>query len=101
MLSAYCLMKSFVGQAQLKRGCSGTILTAINQDELSAIVLPKIPDEIQEKIANKITSMYEQKSLAKKMLEIAKIGVETAIEQDETKAIKWMKEATQKLYDVY
>jgi len=36
------LLKTKVGQLQLKKGCKGTILTAIGKDELSKIVLPKI-----------------------------------------------------------
>ncbi len=38
------ILKSMVGQLQLKKGCSGTILTAINNDELTRVVLPN-PDE--------------------------------------------------------
>ena len=34
------LLKSKIGQLQLKRGCSGTILTAINKEEFRNIILP-------------------------------------------------------------
>ena len=48
------LLKSHAGQLQLKKGCSGTILTAINKDELGKIVLPLINDETQAEIRQKI-----------------------------------------------
>lgn len=48
------LMKSIVGQLQMKKGCSGTILTAINQEEFKQIVLPKIDTSIQSQIRQKI-----------------------------------------------
>ena len=41
------LLKSIVGQLQLKKGCSGTILTAINKSEFSKIAVPKIEAEKQ------------------------------------------------------
>jgi type I restriction enzyme S subunit len=36
-----CLMKSHIGLQQLERGCSGTILTAINKSEFMNLALPK------------------------------------------------------------
>ena len=86
------LLKTKVGQLQLKKGCRGTILTAIGKDELSKIVLPEIDPGIQKEILKKITEMYEAKSLSKTLLEIAKRGVEIAIEKDEPTAEKWIKE---------
>lgn len=86
------LLKTKVGQLQLKKGCKGTILTAIGKDELSKIVLPKINSKTQEEIKTKITEMYEAKKISKSLLEIAKRGVEMAIEKDEQEAEKWIEE---------
>ena len=76
---------------QLKKGCNGTILTAINKDEFSKIILPKIPEQIQQTIKNKISLVYETRAKSKQLLEIAKRGVEMAIEQDEETAEEWIK----------
>lgn len=84
------LLKTKVGQLQLKKGCKGTILTAIGKDELSKIVLPEIKSKTQEEVRKKITKMYETKKLLKSLLEIAKRGVEMAIEKDEQEAEKWI-----------
>ncbi|MEW6408146.1 MAG: restriction endonuclease subunit S [Patescibacteria group bacterium] len=86
------LLKTKVGQLQLKKGCKGTILTAIGKDELSKIVLPKIDPKTQEEIKKKIAEMYETKKLSKSLLEIAKRGVEMAIEKDEQEAENWIKD---------
>ncbi len=91
------LLKTKVGQLQLKRGCKGTILTATSKDELSKIVLPKIDSKIQEEIKKKITEMYETKKLSKFLLEIAKRGVEMAIEKNEQEAEKWINNEIKKL----
>jgi restriction endonuclease S subunit len=86
------LLKTKVGQLQLKKGCKGTILTAIGKEELFKIVLPKIDPKTQGEIKNKITEMYETKKLSKSLLEIAKRSVEMAIEKDEQEAEKWIRE---------
>jgi restriction endonuclease S subunit len=91
------LLKTKVGQMQLKKGCKGTILTAIDKNELSKIVLPKIDSKTQEEIKAKITEMYEAKKLSKSLLEIAKRGVEMAIEKDEQEAGKWINGEIEKL----
>jgi restriction endonuclease S subunit len=86
------LLKSLVGQFQLKKGCSGTILTAIGEDEFKRIILPDLPASIQSDIKKKITEMYTAKALSKRLLDIAKRGVEMAIEKDEQDAQKWIDE---------
>lgn len=91
------LLKSFIGQLQLKKGCSGTILTAIGDDEFKRIILPDLPESIQNDIKKKITEMYNAKALSKRLLDIAKHGVEMAIERSEKDAIKWIEVKTNSL----
>ena len=89
------LMKSIVGQLQLKRGCSGTILTAINKGELKRLILPVIPLDIQAQIKQNIIDSYNLRKQSKHLLECAKRTVEIAIEQDEQVAIEWLTSETQ------
>lgn len=91
------LLETKIGQLQLKKGCKGTILTAISKDELSKVVLPKIDLKIQEEIKKKISEMYETKKLSKSLIEIAKRGVEMAIENDEKGAEKWINNEVREL----
>ncbi len=83
-------LKSRAGQLQLKKGCSGTILTAISKDELARIIIPKIDEKIQKEIKAKIEEMYQAKTLLNNLLGIAKRGVELAIEKDEKMAQEWI-----------
>lgn len=91
------LLKTKIGQMQLKKSCSGTILTAIGKDAFSKIVLPKVDPEIQDQIKEKIIEMYSTKKLSKSLLKIAKSGVELAIEKDEEEAGKWINNELEKL----
>ena len=85
------LMKSTIGQLQLKRGCSGTILTAIGKDETSNIVFPIIRRETQIEIRQRVTEAFALRRRSKHLLECAKRAVEIAIEQDEQTALAWLK----------
>jgi restriction endonuclease S subunit len=84
------LMKSIVGQLQLKKGCNGTILTAINKEEFKKITLPIIGDTIQDQIRQKVTESFKLRKQSKSLLECAKKAVELAIEKDEDSAMKWL-----------
>ena len=84
------LLKSIVGQLQLKKGCSGTILTAINKEEFSKIAVPKIKEEKQVEIEQKVIESFNLRNRAKDLLEHAKSAVEIAIEQNEQTAINWL-----------
>ena len=85
------LLKSSVGQLQLKKGCSGTILTAINREEFGRIVVPFITVDKQSEIQQKVIESFSLRRQAKDLLECAKRAVEIAIEQDEQTAIDWLK----------
>ena len=85
------LMKSIVGQMLLKKGCNGTILTAINKDEFLKVVFPELPSGIQNKIQQKVAESFSLRKKSKHLLECATKAVETAIEQDEKTATEWMR----------
>ena len=84
------LFKSNAIQSLMKQRCSGTILAGITKDELLSMPLPKIDDELQKRIANKVQHSFELRARAKQLLEDAKCAVEMAIEQGEDIALKWL-----------
>ena len=86
------LMKSIVGQLQLKRGCSGTILTAISKDELCRLVLPVIGSHEQVLVRRRITEATRLRQEALRLLDRARRSVEVAIEQGEKRSIEWLKD---------
>ena len=89
------LMKSIVGQLQLKKGCTGSILTAINTCEFNQIILPLISNERQTQIQQKIVESFNLRKQSRQLLECAKRAVEIAIEQNEQTAIDWLENATE------
>ena len=74
------LFKSLPIQNLMKKGCSGTILTAISKSEFEKIPIPLICKEVQEEIAKHVQKSFELRKEAMQLLENAKLTVETVIE---------------------
>ena len=74
------LFKSQLIQNLMKKGCSGTILTAISKSELEKIPIPIIRQEAQDEIAKHVRKSFELRAEAMHLLENAKLTVELAIE---------------------
>ena len=74
------LFKSEVMQNLFKRNCSGTILTAVNHNELQKIVVPKIRKEVQAEIAENVQKSIALRNEAKSLLENAKLQAENTIQ---------------------
>lgn len=74
------LFKSLPIQNLMKKGCSGTILTAIGKSELEKIPIPLIQKEVQDEIATCVQKSFALRKEAMQLLEDAKYTVERAIE---------------------
>ncbi|EAH5141391.1 restriction endonuclease subunit S [Campylobacter jejuni] len=74
------MFKSQIFQEYLKKFSSGTILCAINKEELSKILIPKIDSTTQEKIAKYIQESFNLRKKSKQLLDNAKIKVEEQIQ---------------------
>ncbi len=73
--------KSFIVQDQLKQRCSGTILTAVPKESIKDILIPVIPRQIQQKIAEFVKASHQARKKSKELLEEAKRKVEELIEK--------------------
>lgn len=93
------LFKSEPLQNLLKKGCSGTILTAINKSELKKIPIPLINNNTQEKIKAKINESFELRNQSNHLLEVAKRAVEIAIEKNENTAMKFIESEVENKYE--
>lgn len=74
------LFKSPLVKELMRKGCSGTILTAIGRQELERIPIPLIRQEIQEEIAQHVQSSIYLRKESQQLLEHAKLTVEGAIQ---------------------
>ncbi len=86
-LSVY--LNSIAGKYQVDKyfkGSSGQI--ELYPKDIANFYIPLVNDEIQQTIAEKIKSAFKFKAESKKLLDLAKQAVETAIEHEEAAAIK-------------
>ncbi|MGL5878295.1 MAG: N-6 DNA methylase, partial [Xenococcaceae cyanobacterium] len=90
-------LNSKFGYLQVERRVHGVAYYSISQDDLADISIPIMPLSKQREIVQKIKSSFELKERSKQLLEIAKTGVEKAIEENEEKAIDWMNQELKKL----
>ena len=74
------LFKSLPIQQLMKKGCSGTILTAISKPELEKLPIPIIRQEVQDKIALHVQKSFALRNEAMQLLEDAKMTIEQTIE---------------------
>ena len=74
------LFKSPLVKELMRKGCSGTILTAIGRQELERIPIPLIRQEIQDEIAQHVQSSISLRKESQQLLEYAKLTVESAIQ---------------------
>ncbi len=88
------LLKSVVGQQQLKKGSNGTILASISKNEFRQIVIPFLSEVTQDQIRELVGESFRLRRQSKQLLEKAKRAVEIAIEEDEGTAIDWLKRET-------
>jgi len=79
------LSKSIVLQMQLKKECTGTILTAVPKESVKNILIPVLSKPTQQKIANLVRQSHEAHKKAKQLLEKAKREVEKMIEKEAKK----------------
>lgn len=84
-----------IGTILMDRLSRGSVQQRLNQETLKEIKIPLITPSKQQKITEKIHESHRLKRQSKHLIEFAKKAVEMAIEQDEQKAINWLKEQTQ------
>ena len=68
----------------------GTSYPVIKDDDVLNLPLPRVEDEIQEKIAAQVAESFRLRNESEKLLFKAKKAVEMAIERGEDIAIKFL-----------
>ncbi|MDS3861537.1 N-6 DNA methylase [Thermosynechococcaceae cyanobacterium BACA0444] len=88
-LSIY--LNSIIGKLFVEKhfkGSSGQI--ELYPNEIAQFLVWEAPSSIQQKIRNNVEASHQKREQSKQLLEIAKTGVERAIETDEVIAITWI-----------
>ena len=66
----------------------GSSYPVIKDDDILNLLVPKISENIQHQIADKVQESFTLKAESKRLLNLAKTAVETAIEQGESAALR-------------
>ncbi|MDF5709230.1 MAG: N-6 DNA methylase [Nostoc sp. S4] len=88
-LSIY--LNSVIGKLFVEKhfkGSSGQI--ELYPNEIAQFLIWEAPDSVQQKIKSKVEASHQKREQSKQLLEIAKTGVERAIETDEAAATAWI-----------
>ena len=86
------VLNSIFVQEQIEQKSSGALIKHWLIDEIKNTVIPKLEIAKQQEIVDKIKEATLAKKQSKRLLEIAKRGVEKAIEESEDIAMQWMNE---------
>lgn len=66
----------------------GSSYPVIKDDDILNLLIPKISENIQRQIAAKVQESFTLKAKSKRLLNLAKTAVETAIERGESAALR-------------
>jgi restriction endonuclease S subunit len=91
------VLNSVIVQKQIERDAGGSIINHWRPDQVKATLIPILKEDKQKEIKELIEKSFNERKLSKSLLEIAKRGVEMAIEKDEQEAEKWMNNELEKL----
>ncbi len=85
------VLNSLVVQLQAQRYAGGSIIQHWKPSEVEEILIPIIDQSIQAQIEEKIKKSFELKEESKRLLDLAKRAVETAIEESEERALEMLR----------
>ena len=91
------VLNSVITKLQSERDAGGSIIKHWRIKEIEQILIPIIDIEVQQSISAKIQESFRLKAQSEQLLEIAKTGVEKAIENDEDFASEWINSELAKL----
>lgn len=99
MLQEYLtlVLNSVIVQKQIERDAGGSIINHWRPDQVKATIVPILKEDKQVEIKELVEKSFNDRKLSKSLLEIAKRGVEIAIEKNEKYAHAWIDTELKKL----
>ncbi|RPH89868.1 MAG: hypothetical protein EHM73_07705, partial [Chroococcales cyanobacterium metabat2.561] len=88
---------SEIGKMYVSKYARQGLQTNLNLNEVSDLRIPILDYNLQGEISKKVQDSFDIKAKSKQLLEIAKIGVEKAIETDEETATAWINQQLESL----
>ena len=91
------VLNSMLTKEQVNRDAGGSVILHWRPDQVKRTAIPILPEETQTEIRQKVIESFNLLRQSKHLLESAKRAVEMAIEQDESKAMKWLENSINEL----
>lgn len=91
------VLNSVIVQLQAERDSGGSIIEHWRISDIEKVVIPLIPLKLQTEISEKVQESFRLRKQSKQLLDIAKLGVEKAIEDSESVAEKWINSELEKI----
>lgn len=82
------VLNSVIVGMQAERDAGGSIIQHWKPSEIENVIIPKLSQEIQQRITDKVRESFALRKESRRLLNLAKTAVETAIEKGEAAAIK-------------
>lgn len=87
------VLNSFIVQMQAERDAGGSIIQHWKPSEIENVIIPIIDFDEQKKISRYIQDSFKLKKSSEKLLDIAKVAIELAVESNETIAMEYIKKS--------
>jgi restriction endonuclease S subunit len=84
------VLNSIICSQQIEKIAGGAVIAHLKPSDAEKIVIPLLDQDKQKMIAEKVMEAKKAREKSMSLLEIAKTGVEKAIEEDESSARAWM-----------
>ena len=84
------VLNSIIAQKQIERDAGGSIINHWLVDQVKNTLIPILPIATQRKITEKVDKSFFDREQSKRLLDIARRGVEMAIEESEKDAQYWI-----------
>lgn len=84
------VLNSVIVQKQIERDAGGSVINHWLVEQVKNTLIPILSVAKQKKIAETVNNFFCNRELSKRLLNIAKRGIELAIERDEKKAQGWI-----------
>ncbi len=91
------VLNSIIVQMQVERVSSGALIKHWLLEEIQNTLIPKLEMDKQIEIVEQLNEATKLRKQSKQLLEIAKRGVEIAIEENEENATSWINEQLSKI----
>lgn len=86
------VLNSPIVRLQAERDSSGAVIQHWKPSEIEKVIIPVLDIEIQEQISKKVQESFSLRHQSERLIAFAKQAVEFAIEENEKKAMEWLKE---------